>query len=283
MKINFLHTSVASELFQIETASRTKPDWWVAMPFTTRHVENSPSDFADISTLKACPAIHSNFNMGYVIKAPMDFEIHSFDDHYEITFPNAENEYLRKNLQFGHVREQYEGFAKIADEFHDQTFKIYTDIYVTSTEPCNLFLNAPHWASFHRNIVMMDATLQISEDIYDRVGHAIIPNFLVKKNTKTLIKQGEPFIQVTPFNTQNVDAAVVTMYEKEHRDYFDNYQFRFFEKLLYTAHAKYRGFLREFMFKNRYTLRRVEPEDYFKWVKKSKNWPLFHNLLKRRK
>lgn len=241
MKINFLHTSVASELFKIETASHTKPDWWVAMPFTTQHTEGSPSEFADISTLKACPAIHSNFNMGYVIKAPMDFEIHSFDNNYEIVFPNAENEYLRKNIQFGHVREQYEGFADLADEFHDQTLKIYTDVYVTTTEPCNLFLNAPHWTSFHRNIVMMDATLQISEDIYDRVGHAIIPNFLVKRNTKTLIKQGEPFIQVTPFNTQNIDASVVTMYEKEHREYFDNYPVSVFRKTSIHSSCKISG------------------------------------------
>lgn len=268
MNITFLKSQLAGELFDIETASHVKPDWWREMPFTVDRDPNNPSSFTEKTTMKTCPAIHSVFNMGYVIKSPCDFEVISNNEGYAILFPHGENPYLSSAIKHGHTGDQYENLSVKLEDYHDQTIKIYTQIYARSEQPCNYFLTNPHWSYYDRGIVMMDAVLQTSGQMYGRIGHQIIPNFLVKRNSYTLIKQGDPLIQITPFSPQKVTADVVTLRDEKHIQAFDNIRVRFFQRLLYTVHSKYRGFLKHFMFKNSYSLREKDAEEYIKWIKR---------------
>ena len=269
-------------MYEITTASRQKPSWWTNLPL----LNTQETDIlGGLTTIKACPAVHSLFNIGYVIKSPVDFEIVSEQDQYYLHLSpelGGENSPYSRSIFYGHPLPQFPTFHEAAPDYHDRTLKVDTQINVVSDAPVNLMLLNPYWG-FNRNLVMMDSILQVSGDSYDKLGHAIIPNFLVRKNTRTVVKRGEPLIHVIPFAQQNVSAELTTLFDRQDSEFFTSLESRMNDKGVFSRSLITRTPLKQFIFKNVYRLKRIDPKVFLKRVRRSKQFPFFSQLAKRSK
>lgn len=277
MKIYFVHANDQAILFEVEPASSLKPQWWKDSTFFKPGTASQTKVEAQLH-LKSCPAIHSLFNAGYILRSPCDIEVISNNETFSIHYPHdiANNDHPLKNCFFhGHSGEQWGKFDSMVEDYVPMTFKFDTHIYVVSDEPCNVLYLNPFWSNFHRNLINMDAMLQTSYEIYDKLGHAIIPNFLVRKNTRTLIKQGDPLVHLIPFAQQSVSVESVHLFSQEEQQFFLRTVGQLYNKRLFSSHSLHSGFLKGLMFPNKYSLKEISPSSFFKKVKKSRNFPLF--------
>ena len=277
MKVHFVHADERALLFEIEKASSLKPQWWKDSTFF-KTASASQTKLHAKPQMKSCPAIHSLFNAGYILRSPCDIEVISTEETFSIHQTadiEGTNHPLKGCFFHGHSGEQWGNFEELAEDYVPMTFKFDTNIFIVSDTPCNILYLNPFWSNLHRNMVNMDAMLQTSYEIYDRAGHSIIPNFLVRKNTRTLIKQGDPLVHLIPFAQQSVSVESVHLVNKEDQQFFLRTVDQVYNKRLFCSHSINTGFLKGLMFPNRFSLKEVSPPSFFKKVKKSRNFPLF--------
>lgn len=271
MNIDIVHINLIGNLYEIVPASKVKPEWWTKMPFTVPGTdEHSAIDARP--TLKACPAVHGLFNMGYVLLAPCDFEIKSDNENFRFKLPEGIQETdheLNTYVQYGHVPPQFQGFENMARDYVDYTFKLDTQIHLIADEPCNFIIVDPFWAGFTRPIKPLEANLQISNDLYpSNIGHALIPNFLIKKNSHFMIRKGEPLLQIIPVPQQSVAASVYRFVERDQIFKFKDHENLFYTKEHYVQHPSNRGWLKNLVFSNKYSLKERDAKDFMKRFKK---------------
>jgi signal peptidase I len=271
MKIDIVHTNLVGNLYDIVPANKVKPSWWTKMPFNVPGTDHEVK-LEGKPTVKACPAVHGLFNMGYVLLSPCDFEIKSNETDFRFKLPDGIQETdheLNTYVQYGHVPPQFQGFEGMAKDYVDYTFKLDTQTHLMADEPCNFILIDPFWNGFARPIRPLEANLQISNDLYpSNIGHALIPNFLIKKNSHFMVRKGEPLLQIIPIPHQAVEANVYRLIERGDTYKFKDYEEIFYTKEHYVQHPSNRGWLKNLVFSNRYSFQERDAKDFMKRFKK---------------
>lgn len=154
---------------------------------------------ASLLSIKLCPSVNSYMQSGYVIPAWCDIEIKFVGDEWRITY---------SNLNYRHRTHPEEQFPGMFDRF-----KFRTDIKLDSpwsiqTAPGYSVMWMPMW--FHN--VNYQAVPAIVDT--DRVPNHNPINIMLYEPKDTLIKMGDPLVQVIPFKKETITAVS--------REYTDN-------------------------------------------------------------
>lgn len=287
LKLRAYNLSVFAELSNIIPASEYKPSWWKQQtPFLksadlippNKGIDNRLNEWP-IPTVKMCPAIHTQFQAGYIITAPFDMEIVADDDVWSLNFNSNLHSLLSKesleDIFSSHPNEQYSSLHNRDESpYVPSTLKINTGYQLVSDKPVNVMVIPPYWShvSLSDNIVCLPATLQLSSEIYPAdMGHGLVPNFLVKKNSRTFIAKGDPLLQIIPFPQQSVDVAESSVLEEDKHIIFSGMVH--WKRVLNSFSHTRRNFLSRFMFKNKYTKSTIDSKP---WIIKFKK--LFPHL-----
>lgn len=220
-KIKAISTSPFSDATNIIPASDYRPDWWKKQkPYTVNPAvqdQTSMSSIDQIRTIKACPAIHTHYQSGYILTAPCDMEIVGTE---EDVYANISGSLLHGFEQgtggspvfSGHPHTQFNELDM--SDFVGSTLKIDTGIQLVSNVPMNIMFLSPYWTHIEmsQNFVCMPGTMQISPKIFKaNLGHEIVPNYLIKKNSHTFIKKGYPLLQFVPFEKQYMELEELSL------------------------------------------------------------------------
>jgi len=255
IKLKAVYKSHIARNMPLIPASQYRPDWWKkTSPYITK---DGKSQFSDFMGVKACPAIHHHFHAGYIVPSPVDFKVCANDFEYWIEWGCPESD--RKNLDdnwnidnHGHVQEQL-GHLDISG-YVPRTLKISTNINIMADRPCNVMFVNPYWTHLntYNNFICMNGTMQISNDLYPGRGHEIIPNYLVKKNTETIIKRGDPLLQIIPFEQTACELTDVVL-SPDHWQEWNSHELLLNETRLKSLSKKVSGLYKHISFSNFYT------------------------------
>lgn len=146
---------------------------------------------ASMLSIKMCPAVNNFMNAGYVIPAWCDIEIKFEGDQYRINY---------SNFNYQHRTHPDEQFTGMFDRF-----KVRTDIKLDSpwaikTAPDYSVMWMPMW--FHNsNFQAVPAIVDT-----DRVPNHNPINIMLFEPKDTVIKMGDPLVQLIPFKREPVAA-----------------------------------------------------------------------------
>ena len=282
LKLRAYNTSRFAELCDIIPASEYKPDWWKRQKSFVKqddefekkyhHIENSVRE-TPIPTVKVCPAVHTQFQAGYIITAPFDMEIVADNEAWGLNLnPSVQDSIGEHELSktfTSHPEKQFSSlFDGVESPYIGNTLKIDTGFQLVSGKPVNVMVVPPYWShvSSFNNIVCLPATLQLSSDIYPAdVGHGLIPNFLVKKNSRSIIMAGDPLLQIIPFPQQSVDLQEACLHNEDMNSMQVGISQTYYVTQKYVN--KKRNFLSRYMFQNKYTKSTIDSKP---WIKKFK-------------
>lgn len=271
MNIDIVHTSLVGNLFDIVPTNTVKPEWWNDMPFIVPGTDQE-AVLQGVATVKACPAVHTLFNIGYVLLSPADIEIRSGDTDFEFKLAHnliEKDHVLVQNIQYGHIPAQFNDYSDRMGRYIKYTLKLNTDVFLLADEPCNFVLLDPFWAGFTRGIRPLEANLQISNTIYDKnIGHPLVPNFLIEKNSHFLIRKGEPLLHLIPFNDQKINAVSSRLIRSQDVVAFNDHAEYYWTKKYFTSQPSIRGWLKSFVFKNKYSFKQQDGSKFVKRFKK---------------
>lgn len=272
MKIKAFATTTFGQWSNIIPANDYKPDWWKKQPAKGPVVhDNYGGELPPLKTIKACPAIHTQFQAGYVITAPFDMTITTTSTNFNITLPHTIDTLpghigIDKTATFSsHARGQWSELNTDAD-YIPMTLKIDTGIQLLTNVPCNVMFIQPYWTHVERqqDLIVVPGTMQLSPDIYPcDIGHPVIPNYLVRKNRKIEIKRGDPLLQIIPFAQQHVELQEGIV-DLETRSRIFAAMSIVFNSMVPRFGTNYKKLVKHLSFKNSYT-KSKENADATKW------------------
>ena len=276
LEVKFVHEK-HPDIFKIERAISNRPMWWKNMPPTVPLGEQQ-SMVSTGATVKACPAIHSFFNYGFVIKTGFDFEF-KVDDSWQHpegffrdVFPPFSTE-SEKYFAPGHDVKEMPGIDLSNHAL--KTLKLDTRIQIIANQDINVLFLPPFWGDIAENsgISLVTGMMQISEKFYGKTGHPIVPNFIVKKGTHALIPKGTPLLQVLIFPALNVSAKEYVLEDDDDVHFFN-------ETRLFNNFHQFSGIgrgkdplrtpklrVKEFLFNNAHSIKRASYKEVQKLLK----------------
>lgn len=265
------------DIFKVERALSNRPEWWKNMPPTVPLAEGQ-SMVSTAATVKGCPAIHSLFNYGFVLKAGFDFEFKSDDEgmHPEGILKDVFPPFFDMGIQHfisGHDVREIPGID--LSTYAHKTLKIDTRVQIIANQDVNVVFIPAFWGEFaeNSNISLVTGMMQVSEKAFGNTGHGIIPNFLVKKGTHVLVEKGTPLLQMLIFPAQNVSAKEFILEDTEDIDFFRRtIDHNFFPHFSGTKRGsdKLRSpklRINKFLFKNDHSIKRASYNEVKKFIK----------------
>jgi hypothetical protein len=147
---------------------------------------------ASLLSIKLCPAVGNYLNAGYVIPAWCDIEITFEDNNFRINYSNLNYQHRT------HPEEQFKGMF--------DRFKMRTDIKLDSpwaikTAPGYSVMWMPMW--FHNNNFQAVPSIVDTDSV---PNHNPINIMLFEAKT-TIIKMGDPLVQVIPFKREHITGV----------------------------------------------------------------------------
>lgn len=144
-------------------------------------------------TIKNCPAVNNFIKSGYIIRAWCDIEVDFVDDQIKIQYSNTD---------YGHEVHTMEQFGDVIN----QQFQVRLDIKLNS--PWHI-QTAPGYSCMWLPIFYMSSNYQALPAIIEtdlNLNQNPI-NLMFFKPVKTLIKMGDPLVQVVPFKRENITGV----------------------------------------------------------------------------
>lgn len=146
---------------------------------------------ASVLSLKMCPAVGNFLNAGYVIPAWCDIEIKFEGDHFRINY---------SNLDYQHRTHHEAQFTGMFDRFNVRTDIKIDSPWAIKTAPNYSLMWVPMW--FHNtNYQAVPAIVDT-----DRIPNHNPINLMLFEPKDTIIKMGDPLVQVIPFKREPVTA-----------------------------------------------------------------------------
>lgn len=160
-----------------------------------------------IKTVKSCPGISDYMGLGYVIPAWCDIEL----------FPTEDGKIQARysDISYNHAYHHIEQLGNFTDEKFKVRYPVKLDNpWWTYTEPGWSLLYLPMLYHEGRN---WEAVPGIIDHDLGALKSPI--NIMLKEPKYTLIKQGEPIVQVVPIYRQEVTARVQDISDAARRRY----------------------------------------------------------------
>ncbi len=147
---------------------------------------------ASLLSVRLCPAVNNYLQAGYVIPAWCDIEIKFQNDQYHVNY---------SNLNYQHRTHPEEQFGEMFNRF-----KFRTDIKIDN--PWSIY-TAPGYSLMWMPMWFHNANYQAVPAIVDsdRVPNHNPINIMLFEPKDTLIKMGDPLVQVIPFKKETITAV----------------------------------------------------------------------------
>lgn len=173
----------------IRPAREFDPPGWKGMDIFVKREEHL---IDSVKTVKACPGISDYIGMGYIIPAWCDMEIQPTEDNFTATVrysdPRYNHGWHHPNQLQNFMSEKFD--VKSAIKL-DNPWRIWTDNGYSL-----LYLPLFYWPD--RNWEAVPGVIDTD------LGALISPiNIMIKRPIKTLIRQGEPLVQIIPFKRED--------------------------------------------------------------------------------
>jgi len=143
-------------------------------------------------TAKNCPAINNLLTTGYILPAWCDIEIDFQDDSITMKYSNSD---------YGHEIHTQDQFQSIIGD----QFEVRLDVKLNSPWHIHTASNySCMWIPIFHNNVNYQALPAILETDVNLNQNPI--NLMLFKPKKTLIKLGDPLVQIIPFKRENING-----------------------------------------------------------------------------
>ena len=210
------------EVYPIIPAKKTEKSWWKIMK---SHYDillsNTRKEFKGTApTIKYCPGIYDFTNYGYIVPAWQDFKF-KVDDDGEIewqlhpSMKNVENIYT-------HSQEQVDT-CPILDNTVLYILKVVSPWLISTPKGTSLIICKPFY-HYSNDFDICPGVLDSDMD-FSLANHQI--NAMIRFNVKNKvihIKEGQPLIQIIPFNRTNwkLKYLEIDKYIDEFPNHFKN-------------------------------------------------------------
>jgi hypothetical protein len=197
-----LYPNVVDTFPEPEPSSKLLPEWFKKIPGFYNN-DSTPSFGSQKITVKRCMAFLDILTSGYILKAPFDIYIDTTEGKQIFDVPQAMRQYVSTPMTGMHDMKQVAGYPIDKDTHIEHIFRINM-VWLVKTQPgySSLFIPPQH----HENIGLTAVSAIIDTDTYSSDG---LFSFLVKKDFKGFIKQGDPLVQVIPFQRTNFTSEVI--------------------------------------------------------------------------
>ncbi len=180
----------------IRPASEFIPDYWKNIP---TYIEKKEHPIDGTKTVKACPAVADLMTAGYVLPAWCDIELEPDpnDPKKEVVYARYSSPYFNHAIhgsdQVGPVLEHKFNIRSVIRL--DNPWKMWC-------APGYSLMYQPLYYWPERNWEALPGILD-----QDKGGIVSVINTMMKKPVKTVIKQGEPIVQIIPFRREPFTAV----------------------------------------------------------------------------